>query len=117
MGQHNPLVSAMQTIYDLTHLKNESETEIWCDRKYSQDESYSWEVSELDMTLIRGYYVADGKKADQVLQTPFENYCVSKVGNDYELFEIGCMYRPMVVSFKDHLDIKNWLEQEKRQTV
>lgn len=116
MERQNPLTSALQSMGIISLYDNENELEHLKAIKELEHE-YSWKVTELDLKLINGYYLSDGLKADEVLQTPFENYCVTKIGDKYELFKIGCSYRPVVVPFKENLEIKQWLEEKLEHVV
>lgn len=85
--------------------------------KKIEPKAYDWKLDDIDVNLINGYYIADGREASQVLQTPFENFCIAKINDHYDLFQIGCLYRPIVVHFEDHLEIKDWFENQLSQAV
>lgn len=111
MERQNPIASALQAIGALPSITKEHELACLERTKQLEKTVYDWNVDELSMTLIHGYYQSDGRKADQVLQTPFKNFCIAKVGSEYQLFEIGCCYRPIIASFKEHPEIKQWFEE------
>ncbi len=115
MEQHKPITSILQTMGILPSLNNDN----GMDNVFKQlkTESYNWQAEDIDIALIHGYYHVDGRNADQVFETPFENFCIAKVGKKYELFEIGACYRPLVVSFKENPEIQLWLEQKLGDSV
>jgi hypothetical protein len=110
--QHKPIASLLQTMGILPLFNKQTELDNLKILQQLENQSYNWKVEDLDMDLIRGYYRADGRNVEQVLQTPYKNYCVAKIGSKYELFKIGCCYRPVVVPFKENPEVKQWFEQE-----
>ncbi|OIJ21838.1 hypothetical protein BKP45_03850 [Anaerobacillus alkalidiazotrophicus] len=111
MERQNPIASMWKTFGNLPLFK-QNHLEGNKTKKELKRKSYDWKLDDLDLDLIYGYYHVVGKDASQVLQTPFKNFCIARIGNKYELFQIGRSYRPVVVSFDDHPDIKQWFEQE-----
>lgn len=110
MERQNPLISALKTIGILPLYDPKIEREHLQELK-KLEQLYTWKINELDMDLIYGYYYANGREAEQVIQTPFENFCIAKSGDRYDLFKIRQIYRPIHVSFQDYPEIKDWLEQ------
>ncbi len=115
METQKPVQTILQTMGILPAFNNVNEVEKILENL--KTETYDWQPEEIDMSLIHGYYQVDGRNAEQVFQTPFENYCIAKVGKKYDLFKIGECYRPVIVPFKDNPEIKQWLEQQLGNSV
>lgn len=109
MEYHKQLSSILKTVGINPNLK-ESEHEQTL--KQLETERYNWQIDDIDLSLIHGYYQVIGREAYHVIQTPYKNFCISHVDNKYELFKIGDSYRPIVVSFDDHVEIKHWFEKQ-----
>lgn len=111
MEQQNRFTTALQTMGIIPLYNKEEEIERLKEIKKLAT-SFIWKLKKVDVALINGYYLASARQVEEIIQTPFENYCIALVDDHYELFKIGDAYRPMAVPFCDHLEIKHWFEQK-----
>ncbi|RSL33838.1 hypothetical protein D7Z54_09110 [Salibacterium salarium] len=78
----------------------------------SLNENKSLKLAENGTTMIIDYFEKKGEKVQDIIMTPFEDLCLVKVNDKFELVEVGG-FNPSIKDINEFSEVKEWFNTNK----